>query len=303
MSKKTLAFIAILVAALLWSTAGVTAKTLVQHLDPFVMSFYRFFFASLFILPFFLREKLASVPWKKLILPAFVGALNAPLYFLGIQRTTANSGSLIYTAAPLVTAILSYVLIREKNSLSKWIGIFIGLIGVMVIILLPVFETGTNITGNLNGNIYIAFGMLCWTVYAILCRNLRKDNQVSTVTMTSFFFFISTILSLCLAVLTKQPLFPPQLFTPFYIGMLLYAAIFITLITFFLYQWAIGHVGVTTASFKQYIETVFAIVLNNIFLGEKMTFGFIIGSILVFAGVTIATIGKIRNVRKVHSYL
>ena len=77
--------------------------------------------------------------------------------------------------------------------------------------------------------------------------------------------------------------------------MLLYTAIFVTLVTYFLYEWAIEHISATTASFKQYLETVFAIILNGIFLHEHMTVGFGIGSICIIIGLVIATANKFRK--------
>jgi drug/metabolite transporter (DMT)-like permease len=302
MSKKQLAFIAIFVASMLWSTSGISAKLLVTDVNPIVVSMYRFFLATLFIFPFFIRQKNKNFHWKQLLIPTIIGGLNAPLYFLGIKTTLANSGTLIYTATPLVTAILAYFLIQEKNAISKWIGILIGLVGVTIIILLPTIETGTVTTGNFQGNMFIAAGMLCWTIYSIWCRKLRLNDQVSSITMTSYYFFVSTILCLLFLLFTNEPLFPPALFSsPSHIGVLLYIAIGLTLITFSLYQWAIGYLSATTASFKQYIEVVFAIFVNRIFLGEQMTNGFIIGTALVVIGLVFATVGKIRSVRKIHS--
>ncbi|MFZ2025522.1 MAG: DMT family transporter [Microgenomates group bacterium] len=299
MSKKHLAFLAIFVASLLWSTSGVSAKILVADVNPIVISMYRFFIASLCILPFFIRQKHKHFPWKQLLMPTIIGGLSAPLFFLGIKTTLANSGTLIYTATPLVTAILAYFLIREKNSLSKWIGILIGLIGVILIILLPTYETKTAMTGNLQGNMLITAGMLCWTVYAILCRKLRLNNQVSSITTTSIYFFVSTILCFLFLTVTNEPLFPAALFSsPTHLGVLIYLAIGLTLITFSLYQWAIGYLSATTASFKQYIEVVFAIIVNGIFLGEKMTTGFLIGASLVVLGLIVATVGKMNSLRR-----
>ncbi len=301
MSQKTLALIALIVASLLWSTAGVTAKILVKDMHPFVVAFYRFFIASILILPFFLREKKAWLNWKQLLIPSFIGALNVPLFFYGIKTTTANSATLIYTAGPLTTAILSYILIREKNSLSKWIGIFVGLIGVCIIIILPVIEKGEMMAGSFQGNLFIAVGMLSWTLYAIWSRRIRALNQFSPVTTTSFYFFLATLTSFILVLLTKQQFFTPQVFQPSYIFVLAYSAIFLTIITYFLFQWAIEHLSATTASFKQYIETVFAVVLNFLLLGEKLTYGLIAGGLLVLTGVAIATIGKIRRGAPVQS--
>lgn len=295
MKTETKALVVIIIVSFLWSTAGVAAKILVKDINPIVVAFYRFFIASLIMLPFYLRTKKTKLNLKSLIFPSIIGALNVPFYFSGIKITTANSAVLIYTAGPLVTAVLSYFLIKEKNSLTKWIGIVLGLIGVITIILLPVTETGQSVSGNFGGNLMIASGMISWTLYTIWSRYTRAANLFSALTTTSIYFFISTIICFILVIINKQHLFSPILLSPTIVLTLAYSAIFITVITYFLFQWAIEHVGATTASFKQYLETIFAVILNTILLGEKITLGLIIGGLLVFVGLSVATFGKIRN--------
>ncbi len=295
MSKKRLAFLVLIIVSLLWATAGITAKTLIHDVDPLVAGFWRFFIASLIITPFFLRERHTPSAWKQLLIPSLIGALNVPLYFLGIKTTTANSATLIYTAAPLTTAILSYFLIRERNSVSKWIGIFLGLIGVSIIVFLPLVEQGKAMTGDIHGNLLMVSGMLSWTIYAIISRKLRMKKQFSPTTMTSIYFYLCSLVCFSLLLITRQPLIPQQLTSIPYLFVLLYSAIFITLITYFLFQWVIEHLSATTASFKQYIETLFAVILNYLFLGEKMTLGFILGGLLIVMGLITATLGKLHT--------
>ncbi len=52
MSLRTKAIIVLIVVAMLWGTAG-TAKILLKSFDPFTVAFFRFFVASLVIVPFF----------------------------------------------------------------------------------------------------------------------------------------------------------------------------------------------------------------------------------------------------------
>ena len=137
--------------------------------------------------------------------------------------------------------------------------------------------------------------MLSWTLYAIWSRKTQGANQYSPLATTSIYIFTATSMCFILSLTTRQQFFLPIILSPTYLITILYSAIFLTIITYFLFQWAIQHISATTASFKQYIETVFAIVFNGILLGEKMTLGLIIGGLLVLIGVAIATIGKMRK--------
>jgi drug/metabolite transporter (DMT)-like permease len=127
-----------------------------------------------------------------------------------------------------------------------------------------------------------------------LSRGFRMNKQFSPITMTSIYFYFCSAICFCLVIFSRQSFFPPQLASLPYIVVLLYSAIFITLITYFLFQWTIEHLSATTASFKQYIETVFAVLLNTLFLGETMTSGFLVGAVLVLMGLIVATVGRLK---------
>src|SRR3989304_2125166 len=129
MSTRSQALLALIIASVLWGTSGVAAKILVRDVSPFVSSFYRFAIASLIILPFFLRERKPLRAWRTLLPLSLLGGLNVPLFFWGVQTTTANSAALIYTITPLMTALFSYLLISERHTRQKIIGIMICLIG------------------------------------------------------------------------------------------------------------------------------------------------------------------------------
>ncbi|HCM82489.1 MAG: hypothetical protein UV63_C0021G0004 [Microgenomates group bacterium GW2011_GWC1_43_11] len=290
MSSRSRAFLAIIIASVLWGTAGVTAKTLVKGVDPFVASFYRFLIASLLILPFFLKEKRVSHHvWRDLFPLSLIGALNVPFFYLGIKTTTANSATAIYTAIPLTTALFSYILIKETHSRKKLIGICIGLIGALLITFLPFIEKGNLIMGDFMGNLFVVCAMLSWTLYSIGSHRILIKNRYPPLTVTSMYFFASASMSLLLSVLSNRQLIPPNLFMPTYIAVLLYSSIFITLIPYFLFQWASKRVSITTVSLKQYVELIAAVFLNSLLLGEILSGGFIIGTLLVVLGVIIAT--------------
>ena len=65
--------------------------------------------------------------------------------------------------------------------------------------------------------------------------------------------------------------------------------IFVTVATYLLLQWAIKHSSAPTAALNQYLQPIFAVIFNFFFLGERVTTGFVFGSIIVFAGVFLAT--------------
>jgi len=289
MSTRTKALIAISIAAMLWASASVVSKTLFRFAPPFVAATHRFTLATLIMLPFFLRLKKPKEYFLRLLPLGLFNAGNVLFYYSGLFLTTANTSSILGAAVPITVAIASAILIKEYISPKKRIGIFLGFIGALIIVLLPLIEKGGAATGNIYGNLFLVGSLLSWTMYVVYSRSILASGTYTPILST--FINISTVASasFIFALLTHQPLFPSTVFAYPYLLMLVFAAVFITITTFFLFQWGVQHISASTASFKEYLQLVFGIMLNSIFLHEKLTGSFVIGSIFVALGVFIAT--------------
>jgi len=104
-------------------------------------------------------------------------------------------------------------------------------------------------------------------------------------------FFVTTIASLAIALATGKSLMFPALQDISFLSVLLFAGIFLTLLTFGLLQWILKHISASTASLKDYIQLIVGFGLNAAILGESLTVYYFLGSILVIAGVVFATQG------------
>lgn len=294
---------ALVVASLFWATSGVAAKTLLKHLDPMSVGAIRLTIASLVILPIFLRfTKRVN---KKLILDllpvSLFSAGNFILFLFGIQRTTANAAAIIYTVTPLVAALLSKKFISEHVSGKKFAGILLGLLGVLIILILPVLEKQDLIVGDITGNIFIVFAMIFFALYNVGSRHLIVAKSYHPLTVTGFSLMVSAVIFLLVTVVTPHTPILPAIQTPSIALMAIYMATFVTVVPYVLHQWAVKHSSATTASLTTYIQPVFAFVFNGILLGEVMTPWFLLGSLLVFAGVFVATGDKLLKAYRANS--
>lgn len=285
--KKALA--ALLLVSVLWGTAGVTAKILIQELNPFVVLFYRFGFASLVLLPWFIKAHKPANMWRALIPFSLLSIGNAVFFYLGIVHTTAIAASVINTSTPLLTAFFSHVLINERTSKEKIAGIVIGLFGTLIIILLPLWKEGESIGGDFIGNLFILLSVTSWTLYLVGSRKFISQEKFSPIVMTEINFLTLTCVSLILALSTGQSFFTRAFYNPSYVLLLIYATIPVTVITFGLFQWVIKHVSATTASLKDYVQLTVGVGLSLLILGEAINTPFIIGSAIVILGVGIGT--------------
>lgn len=289
MSPKIIALFSIIIASILWSSAGVVAKILLRDFSPFALAFWRFFVASACILPFFIYQQRKHFSNKLLIdvLPvALLGAINVSFFFFGLKLTTANAGAIIYTSVPLIVALLSNKLLNEPLARQKKIGLLIGFFGVLIILMLPLVERGEFSTGDIRGNMLILTASLTWSLYTIQSRKLTRNGAYTPLSITTVSIVIGMLVFLTFHLLfEKTPLLPTHAVTFTNIALIVHYGFLLSVVTLLLYQWGIKHSSAATASLSNYIQPVFGIVLAMVFLGETLTFWFVIGSALVFLGV------------------
>lgn len=284
MNSRKIALIAMIVSGILGSaTAGVAKKGLIE-IPPYSFTFFRFFVAALCVLPFFLKTKgHKSSNLRELIPVSFFATINVLFFILGVHLTTANVGSLIYAAVPMLIAVIQYILYKNRLSSQKELGLGIGFIGVLLITLLPLIEKGNVFSGNIWGNLLLTIAILSWSFYMVFSKKLHE--KYSPFLITCNFIFVSTVILF--------PFFLSDIVTQFGwwqqvdgwgIFSIFYVAVIVTVINYILNQYAIRHGGTILAATMFYISPIFGFIVNFFLLGELLTPGFVVGSLLALVG-------------------
>lgn len=296
MTARTQALGAMIVASVLWSTAGVTAKLLLRVFDPFSLAFFRFLIASIIILPFAYRSiPLTRQSIRDLLPVSLMSSLNIALFYLALTRTTANAATAIYTAEPLLVVLLAKFFLGELSTPRRITGIVVGGIGVLTILLLPVVGRGEQITGDVLGNGIVLLAAISFAFYTIGSRHLTKKYSplamtfASTVTTCGVFFILTVLTAPASLKIVMET-------TPYTLLLLLYLGVGVTVVTYFLYQWSLQRVSATAVSLTTYLQPVFAFIINAVVLGEQLTAAFFFGTALVLVGVSLATGSSLKRV-------
>jgi len=291
MSIRMRAIIAIVIASILWGSAGIVAKNLLHYFDPFFITLLRAVIASLCIMPVFLKQRHYSI--KKIffeVVPITVfSSINFAFYYIGMQYTTVNASAVMYAATPLLVVIISSLTIREYISTKKIVGIIIGFLGIMSILLLPSIGRGDIGFGTLKGNALLLVAILGWAFYNVGSRYLANVKKYPPLFITAISMFSTAVLLAVVNIFVPHHSNMKELLNPVVITNLLYLGFFVTVVTYGLFQWAIQHLSSTTASLTNYLQPIFAFYFAWIFLGERITIAFLLGSLLVLVGVFIAT--------------
>lgn len=288
-SNNFKALISIIFAAVCGGGFAVFSKIGLRQIPPFSFTFFRFFIASLCIFPFVIKEKQKfDKNILKVILLSLLGVANVTLFAFGVRLTTATVSQMLYAIVPVIAAIFSYLLLREKISSKKFLGIFSGLLGVLILIFLPMIGKISPFSGNFIGNILILLAVLCFSMYTVLSKKLHLHYSPLTLTF---------ILSLTTTILLSPFLINDYLLNPswfyhlskFSYFSIFYAGIFGGFAYYLLYQYAIKHGTPIIASMTLYLQPILTFLWAFLLLSEKLTLGILVGGLLAIIGAGLVT--------------
>jgi len=123
--------LSLVLAAILWSLAGVFIKFLSLH--PLTIVFYRSFFASAFFLSF--RGRSASVPRYALLLAMISYTAAISTFVAANKLTTAANAIVLQYTAPIFVFVLVRFLFHERIAGVNWMCLACGMSGILVIYL------------------------------------------------------------------------------------------------------------------------------------------------------------------------
>ena len=133
-----------LIFILLWSSAFITTKPIIDNSDPFAALAFRFFFVALGFWLFSLYSKHSIIiNQKNLIESLFSGILFHGFYLGGVFYSISigmptGIAALIVTLQPVLTNALSGPILGERVTMKQWIGVLLGFLGAILVLGLDV---------------------------------------------------------------------------------------------------------------------------------------------------------------------
>lgn len=275
----------IIVSAIIGGGVSSVTKVGLAHIPAFTFSFIRFFIASCVLLPFLRKEKMpGGKNFLTLITISLLPVLNVALFVIGVKRTTASIAAILYAATPILTGLFSAYFISHRMNARKWFYILLGLMGVFLVILLPVFERGMPFSGDLKGNIFILAGVFFWSLYLTLSKKLQTKHSPLMITFVFIFeasiiFFFLSLTEINSAYLWWQNL---QMSS---IAAIIYVSILATSLAYLINQYNVKLVGPVATSLSHYLMPIAGYIFAFLLLGERLTPGLLVGTIFVFVSI------------------
>lgn len=286
LSHTQIAILCLIGANIIWGATAPIFKWALQDIQPFTFGFLRFFLSALILLPFtFKHLKIQKQDISLLIFIAVIGLGFRIAYMLfGLTLTPSINEPIIASAAPLFLIIGSIFFFHEKTKKKVIGGALISLIGIVLIVLQPIFEQDLN--ASLIGNMFLIVSMALYVIYTIFLKQLSSSYRA--LTLLFWVFMIASLTFFPFALFENLTSTHAFTFNIQAIIGILFAVLFATCLAYILHIYAVKHISVSEVGLFTYMDPFIAIAVAGPLLGETINRTFIIGAFLIFIGIFIA---------------
>jgi len=249
----------------------------------------------------FIREKVERKDLIRFAICAVFGvAANQLFFFNGLNLSSSINAGIIMTVNPILVVILSFLILKEKITWQKSVGILIGATGAILLTL----TAGTDSGDSLLGDLYLFINASSYALYLVLVKPLMKKYKPFTVITYIFSFGLIYVL-----------LYPPTLtelavtdFTqiPFDIAMkILYVILGVTFLTYLLTVYGLKFLSPSVSSSYIYLQPVLVMVFTFLFgmwglsedYTDTITWEKIGYMFVIFLGVFLTSSASLRRAR------
>jgi drug/metabolite transporter (DMT)-like permease len=268
----------------------VVAKAVVNDIDAVTLTFIRSLVSSAGLLTVFLVKegslKIEKGDWKKIIVLGFLGLpVNQFLYLYGMQFTTPGNGALLYAATPVLVLVLSSLMLGEKVTFRKTIGILLAFVGILVVI----FERGIDLSSSFAfGNLIILLAVLAWAFFTILGKPMIVKygafHTTSVAMIAGMFLFAPVGIAFSLD-------YPFSTITPAHWGGIVYLGIGTSILGYVLWYYALGKIETSKAAVFSNGQPIVATLMAMVFFDYSLTLAFLVGGAVTIVGVVLTQFG------------
>ena len=286
LSNTKKAVIALSLASIIWGVSSPVSKFTLTQIPAFSLGFIRFSIASLLLFPFVTSHlRIYKKDCVLLFLCALFGiSLHISLFFFGVRLTSALNAGILATTVPLFTLFFAKLFLKEVLTKNILAGAGIGFLGILAIIGKDVFIHGILIAPL--GDFLILLSVLSFVAYEIISKKLISYRPL-TITFYSFLIGSFILLPFAFAEWIHQPGWISNVSLTGALGAL-YGIVFSSVFAYSFWQWGLSKIPASRVGFFLYLDPVAATIATVVLLNEIITFPFVVGSLLIFAGLFLA---------------
>ena len=293
MRKIIISWVLLFTCNLMWSLQFTCIKLTQEQMGPYFTVWAPMLISVLLLAPFVLKD--FNKEGKKFrdvlifVQLAILGAFPAQVLITwGTQYSLASNAAILTLCLPVFTALLAFLLLREKMNGIRWLSFIIAIAGVLLI-------SGNDLK-QLNfgskyaiGNLLIFLAIVGNSYYNVGCKKI--SSRYSEIEMVFYTYVVIVILLTPLVLFFERDVFArvPEFSRNTWIGLTL-LTVFHNFLSMVLFFKALKILDAMQVALSNYLIPFFGLPIAVIWLGEALQSNAIAGGILILSATLMITV-------------
>jgi drug/metabolite transporter (DMT)-like permease len=275
-----------------WASTYVGTAFVVEEIDPYTGTGFRFMTAGILISLFVIITKgprALKINKKQVINAMFIGfiliGLASPLLGVSAQHISSGLIALLVAMTPIFIAILRFIF-GDIPSLKTIIGIVVGFGGVIIVLVIPTVENNLFIIICLISNVIWAIGSF-WSQ-----RIELPESPLTTAALQTFFGGMCAILIGIFRGEDTSTFFnasESETWIAF-----LYISV-MGAIAYSAYAFLLVNTPISLVATHAFVNPIVALFLGNLLRNEKISTSIIVSGTVVVCGIALVVLGEKRK--------
>ncbi len=277
----------------LWNSGFIGAEYALPYTAPFTLLFWRYGVLALILLLYLALRRRLEWPGLNAVLIALVVGILAHGVWLGCVMFSLQYGvpagivALVVALQPMTTGALSGLVVGERTPLVRWVGLVIGLGGVMIAVLA---RTDLSDAGSIFGY-FIPFGSVAAITAASLIQRrlqVKRHSYRLDVDLGLFYQCLGTTLAVTLPAFLLEGLATE--WTPIFIGAMVWLILGVSLLAYGLMWLLIVRMDATRVASLFYFGPPVTMLMGWVAFGDRLLATDLIGLGVIAVGVVLTQI-------------
>ena len=272
-------------AMIFWGASWISTKVLINYVNEYELVFLRMGICFISMFPLICFFKLSFKFDLKSFIFILIASVILTLYsivmFLGVQHGTASfGGALVTTLIPIITFILIALLNKKSISLKHSFALILGAFGVLNMLNIWEFNIDEMFAKD---NIYFLLAAFLWSILTIITSKATKINAF----VFTFYTYIVSSFTLFIFFIDGNIFYKVVNFDFIFWFNMFVITILSTTFATSIYFIGASKLGAKEVSSYIFLVPASALSIGSIFLGEKITFNVIVGTIFTIIAIYI----------------
>ena len=279
MNKSKIGYFYLILTFTIWGSLYVVSKFVLDKLPVVTVSFLRLFIAGIVMSLVIGRKKLPKIEKQDYGYIVLIGVLG---YFLsigaqlmGTYLVGASISSLINSLNPIGIMFAAAVILKEKLTWQKIVGVVVSLSGVYLII------------GGSKGSAFLGIlvsfiSVSTWSIVSVFMRKVTQ--KYDPLQITTYGILIAVVCNFPIAATVTIMSGKLSIDIPAILS-LLYMGIVCTGVAHFLWNKSLSMLPAGNCSLFYPVQPATSVLFGALFLKENITVNMIIGGLLIFSGI------------------